>query len=698
MQWSVRPFARLIIFYILGILAANKLLFIEIRFVPTIAFFVLLLAASLLIIIFFNSYKNRWIAGMVFYGLSFFAGFYNLYFTNKPLYQQIENSENKTYIGEIISDISFTDKSLRFELIIHELNSDTPVEAEKVIAYFKPNQKSMELVYGDKIILNAIPQLINNKGNPGEFDYKSYLIHKGISKSIYLKPNDWKYLKHDPSNLLIAYARSIRRNLLRRLETHLLFKNTYEVAAAILVGYDVLMDDDTEKSYVHAGAMHILFVSGLHVGVIFILMSLLLKFMLKTKTTRFLRILLLLTSIWSYALLTGMSPSVQRASIMFSFFVIGQGLKRPKDSYNTLAASAFVMLAINPNLLFHVGFQLSYAAVLGIISVYPSLYRMLYFKNKVVDYFWSIICVSIAAQLATFPIGTHYFHYFPNYFWITNLLVIPASFGIIVSGFIYFIFSWVPYMSAFLGATTSLLVLLLNYLVAFVEYLPYYGTDNIYMPWVNTILIYLIIIMLFHMLMYKRIRLLIYFASVLLMLIGINTIVKYKHSKNSKFIIYNVNNQDVIQFVDGVNSYVLTSENKGNKKKIKEFVISPYNIKIGIKNEMIFGLNELSKYDTPNLMIKGNFIQFNQNRFMILSDKDIFTTSDSLNKLKVNTLIITGKHKLDLSLLKSCIFFDEIIICSGVPYWKRRKLIEECKILEIKYIDIKKEGGKVFEI
>ena len=83
---------------------------------------------------------------------------------------------------------------------------------------------------------------------------------------------------------------------------------------------------------------------------------------------------------------------------------------------------------------------------------------------------------------------------------------------------------------------------------------------------------------------------------------------------------------------------------------------------------------------------------------MILSDKDIFTTSDSLNKLKVNTLIITGKHKLDLSLLKSCIFFDEIIICSSVPYWKRRKLIEECKILEIKYIDIKKEGGKVFEI
>jgi len=231
-----------------------------------------------------------------------------------------------------------------------------------------------------------------------------------------------------------------------------------------------------------------------------------------------------------------------------------------------------------------------------------------------------------------------------------------------------------------------------------VEMLPFFGTENIYMPWVNTILIYLIIIMLFHILMYKRIRLLIYFASVLLMLIGINTFVKYKHNKNSKLIIYNVNNQDVIQFVDGVNSYVLSSEVKDGKQKIYDYVLKPANIKQGIENEYFFNLDSLSKYEIPNLMIEGNFIQFKQSRYMILSDEDVFKISDSLNKLKVNTLIITGKHKIDLNALKSYISFKELIISSGVPYWKRKKLIEQCKELKINHIDIRKDGGKIYKL
>jgi len=682
----------------LGIIAGNKLSLFEIGFVPAIAVFVLLLSISILFAKFFTSFKKRWYTGIIFYSLSLYAGFFNIYFTNKALLRETDNQINKTFIGEIISDIIYTEKAIRFEMIISSHDSLNKTKTEKVLAYFEPDDRSMELVYGDKIILNSKPQLVKNKGNPGEFDYKSYLIHQGIAKSVYLKDKDWKYLKHQASNVIVDYARSIRRELLSRLKTRMIFPNTYPVAAAILVGYDTLMDDETQSSYVHAGAMHILCVSGLHVGVIFILMTVLLKFMLKTKSGRLFRIILLLLSIWSYALLTGMSPSVERASIMFSFFVIGQGLKRPKDSYNTLAASAFVMLAINPNLLFHVGFQLSYAAVLGIISVYPSLYRKLYFKNKILDYLWSIICVSIAAQLATFPIGTHYFNYFPNYFWITNLFVIPASFVIIISGFLFFIFSWVPYFSAFLGVSTSFMVMIVNYFVSMVEILPFFGTENIFMPWVNTILIYLIIIMLFHILIYKRIRLLIYFASVLLLLIGINTFVKYKHNKNSKFIIYNVNNQDVIQFVDGVNSFVLTSGTKGNKRKIDEYVLNPSNIKMGIINEMNFSLNSFSKYENDNLLISGNFIQFKQSRYMILSDEDFFKTSDSLNKLKVNTLIITGKHKIDLNALKSSISFDEIIISSGVPYWKRKQLVEQCKKLKIKYIDIRKDGGKIYKL
>jgi len=464
----------------------------------------------------------------------------------------------------------------------------------------------------------------------------------------------------------------------------MVFNNTYEVAAAILVGYDTLMDEETEESYMNAGAMHILCVSGLHVGVIFILMTMLLKFMLKTKITRFFRILLLLISIWAYALLTGMAPSVQRASIMFSFFVIGQGLSRPKDSYNTLAASAFVMLAINPNLLFHVGFQLSYAAVLGIISVYPSLYKMFYFKYKITDYFWSIICVSIAAQLATFPIGTHYFHYFPNYFWITNILVIPASFAIIISGFVFFIFSWVPYVSAFLGAITSFLVWVVNGIVALVQELPFYGTEDIYMPWLKVIIIYLITILIFHLLFFRRIRLLLFLSISIFILLGSNTITKYLNSKQSEFIVYNVNNQDIIQFIDGTNSYVISSEISDNNHKTYGYVLLPNNIKHGIKHEQYFKIDKPNHFENDKIFIKGNYIQFHKKRYLILSENEIYKPADSTNKLKVDVLIIAGKHKVDLENIITTIDFDSIIISSGVPFWKRKKIVGACEEMRVR--------------
>lgn len=688
MLWSVRPFVRFVIFYMLGIIAGNKLSLVDIGYVPAIVIFILLLAMAILFAKFFSSYKRRWLAGIVFYALSLYAGCFNIYFTNKPLHQETDNQKSKIYIGEIISDIVFTAKSVRFEIIVESADSSNNLSRKKVIAYFEPGEKSNDLIYGDKIILETKPTLIKNKGNPAEFDYKSYLIHEGIAKSVYLKNEDWKFLKHDPSNLLIDYARSLRRELLRRLETHMFFHNTFPVAAAILVGYDTLMDEETENSYVHAGAMHILCVSGLHVGVIFMLMTVLLKFMLRTKTGRFFRIILLLMSIWAYALLTGMSPSVERASIMFSFFVIGQGLRRPKDSYNTLAASAFVMLAINPNLLFHVGFQLSYAAVLGIISVYPSLYRKLYFKNKAIDYLWSIICVSIAAQLATFPIGTHYFHYFPNYFWITNLVVIPASFAIIISGFIFFLFSWVPYFSAFLGVFTSFMVMIVNHLVSFVEMLPFFGTEDINMPWAKTFLIYLIIIMLFHILIFKRIRLLIYFTAALTILIGANTLDIYHNSKNSKLIVYNINNQDIIQFIEGDVSYILSSEINDSKHKLYDFVIKPSNIKQGIKGEEYFRIDKANFIENNNILIQENYIQFNQKRYLILSENEIYKVADSASKLKINTIIITGKHKIELENIVAAIDFDKLIISSGVPFWKSKKLIEQCEDIGLEYFDV----------
>jgi len=176
-----------------------------------------------------------------------------------------------------------------------------------------------------------------------------------------------------------------------------------------------------------AGAMHILCVSGLHVGIIYLVISFFLGFLNNTRFNNILKAILLLLTVWAYAIITGLSPSVQRASLMLSVFIIGNLLNRARDTYNTLAISALILLIIDPYLLFNVGFQLSYAAVIGIVTFHQPIYKLLYFKNTIIDKIWSITVLSFAAQMATFPIATYYFHFFPPWFWLTNLFTFPLS-------------------------------------------------------------------------------------------------------------------------------------------------------------------------------------------------------------------------------------------------------------------------------
>jgi competence protein ComEC len=698
MQWSVRPFVRILFFYVSGIIVGNNLNYLDISIEPALLVFVLLLIVCAVISRFSKSYKTRWFIGIAFYSMISLAAAINIYFTNKAIYKPSINNKDKVFVAEVLSDIRETSKTFRHELFLEYKDSLNNIQKEKVIAYFEKSPDAASLVYGDKISIIAKPVVFSNKGNPSEFDYKTYLIHHGIAKSLYLKKTQWVFLGHNPSNRLISYARSLRRNLLEKLRKYLYFKDTYAVAAAILVGYDDMMDDKTQDHYVKAGAMHILCVSGLHVGVIFLLMTHILKFLLRNKWGRILRIIILLISIWSYALLTGMSPSVERSAIMFSFFIVGQGLRRPKDSYNTLAASAFVMLAINPNLLFSVGFQLSYSAVLGIISLYKPVYNLLYFRNIFLNYLWSILSVSIAAQLATFPIASHYFHYFANYFWIINLIVIPASFAIIASGFVFFIFSALPFIAWFLGALTSCLVLAINKVVSFINYLPFYGVENIYMPWWKSILIYLIIISLFHIFFLKRIRLLLYFSLISLIIVSTSAIQKLNTLKHSSIILYNNNKHDIIQFIEGNNSLVLSDTGYINDNKTQDFVMKPLLIEKGILQNEILELGNKHSTNNINLFVDGNFLQFFDKKYLIVENSDSFNTCQHKTKLNIDAIIIRGKKKIDLYSLSKNILFNNVVICSTVPSWKRKHIIKQCNKMEKEFFSVVDQGAWIEEI
>lgn len=694
MQWSVRPFVRIILFYVVGILLGNNLGNFEIK-----TFLILLLSSILFFIGFavarwFSSYKYRWFSGVFFLLTIFLFGISNSYYKGLQMTKKENIYDLNFYVGEIVNDPIESKKSIKLELTVLGKSENSNEYSEyQIMAYVEKSEASKRLVYGDKIVLQSPLKIFTNAGNPGEFDYAIFLKRKGIVYTTYLNKDQWEYLSYSPSNKILAFAKSLRRHLLKKLQYYSYYEGTYQVAAAILLGYDNLMDVETEQDFMRAGAMHILCVSGLHVGVIFMIVSLLLNFLKSTKGGKIIRIFLLLFVVWSYALLTGMSPSVQRASVMLSFFIVGEGFSRLKDNYNTLAASAFLMLLFDPNLIYSVGFQLSYAAVIGIISIYRPLYNLLYFNNKLIDYLWSISAVSIAAQLGTFPIATHYFHYFPTYFWLVNLIIIPLSFLIIIVGFVFIIVSWIPFLSGIIGWATSFLIKCLNEIVGVVELFPFHGFDNIYMPFPKLILVYLIIFVAFQMLFSKKIIFLKYLVFLVFTLLGINTIVKYNNLNQSELVMFNVNNHDVLEFVEGTNALLLCDSAFALDENIQKFILKANHIQKGLQIKSILNFKNLHSIENSSHFVNGSFLNFNNKKYYLLSSNDSLFPVNKNKELEIDAIIISGKKRFDFFKIQECFNFKKIIISSSVPYWKQKQIEQKCREFGIECFNINVKGA-----
>lgn len=280
--------------------------------------------------------------------------------------------------------------------------------SEKVICYFQKENNVTKLSSGDRFLLKAKPVLIKNRRNPFEFDYQRFMQLQGICYSLFISDNDYQLLKTQKKNLKIR-AENCRRQLLQIIQKNNVSGEAYTVVSALTLGYKKDLDKETRNYFASTGAMHVLAVSGLHVGIIYLIFTFLFARIKHVKYGRIVYTLLIAGLIWTYAFITGLSPSVQRASVMFTFILLGENLKRPYNIFNSLAASAIFLILIDPDIIYHVGFQLSYIAVSGIVLFQPLFYRWIQFKNRILDRLWGLLTVSIAAQLATFPLGLFIF-------------------------------------------------------------------------------------------------------------------------------------------------------------------------------------------------------------------------------------------------------------------------------------------------
>jgi len=353
------------------------------------------------------------------------------------------------------------------------------------------------------------------------------------------------------------------------------------------------------------------------------------------------------------------------------------------------------MLLVNPNLIYGVGFQLSYAAVIGIISIYRPVYNLFYIKNKVLDYLWSITAVSFAATLATFPIATHYFHYFPTYFWLTNLFIIPLSFLIIMTGFVFILVSWIPYLSVLVGGATSVLVFLLNQIVDLVKWFPFHGFDNIYMPVAKIMMVYSIMILVFHLFFFKRIRLLKYLVFIVLAILVFNTFEKYNRFKQKELVFYNVKKHDILEFAEGRESYIISDSVFLNDEKLLSFTLKENHIRKGLRITSHMNINKYNVVEEGGLLVDGNFIEFENMKYFILKSNDSLFKSNNNHRLEVDAVVIAGKKSFNMEKLQTCIKFNRIIISSSVPYWKQKSVLKKCEEFGVECFNVVYDGAFV---
>jgi len=588
--WNRYAFIRFVLFMSLGIVAGT--------FLPSIFDVILLLFSAVVILYlsaqFFRGYQFPAFQSVSFAILAFLIcfsfGYLNAFWKSEKHdgkhLLKVNAEEIEAFDAILVNAGKETDKTHGFKAEIQQvlLNDEWQDFNGNAMLYFQKDSLSKELKHGDQLFIKSRLAELEPPKNPLEFNYKRFLSFDQIYHQQYITSGKWLKLEDAKGNFIMASSINIGQYLESIMNKYIQNDRSLAIAKALTLGIKNELDNELQKAYATAGAMHVLAVSGLHVGIIFLIVSSLLRKWKNHKKGRFFFALFNIAVLWAYAFITGLSPSVQRAAMMFTFIILAQAMKRQTNIYNTLAASAFVLLSINPFLLFSVGFQLSYLAVLGIVFFQPKLYCLLQFNFVLWDKIWAITCVSIAAQLATAPLGLLYFHQFPTYFFLSNLVVIPAAFIILNGSILLLASSFWEWAANGIGFLIDHFIQLINYLVFSLDYLPNSTIDGIF---INTPESWLIYIAIFFVALFVAEKRLNYLKAGVLSLFLMSCSVcwrQYQNFQEQKLIVYDTGKHHALAIKNGFSQYLRIEKELAEDKNKLRFHVYPSQLQAGIAN------------------------------------------------------------------------------------------------------------------
>ncbi len=474
------------------------------------------------------------ITGLLFFCLGVFSTYQHDDRNDESYYQKYLSKDSSTIlrVSKILKPNAF---SHRYEAEVIQVDSVQTIGS--VLLSIRKDSLMEELKIDDQILMRSDFVDVKPPLNPHQFDYKSYLARQGIHQQIYLKKEEFLLLSS--SSTFLGRIAGIRNQIRESLAKEGFGEDESGVINALLLGQRQEVSKELLNDYSNAGAIHILAISGLHVGIILLILSRVFKPLEVFKKGKFFKLILIVIMLWFFALLAGMSASVVRAVTMFTAVAIGQSIQRKNSVIHSLVFSMFVLLLCNPMFLFDVGFQLSYLAVYGIVVIQPKLVRLWEPKWKLLDKVWQLTTVSLAAQLSVLPLSLFYFHQFPGLFLVSNLVIVPFLGIILMGGILIIILSLCSLLPEIFVQLYGGIISWMNAFIRFVsEQESFLFSDISFSLWMM-LSSYLLIVFGFRFFEGRRRKRLVLFMMSVLVFQSVLIFEKYKTELQSEFVVFN---------------------------------------------------------------------------------------------------------------------------------------------------------------
>jgi competence protein ComEC len=690
--WKTAPLVRLLVPLILGILLQWYLQF-NFYFILlclgcyTTAFFLLYFFSNA------SSYYLRKIQGVLFH---LFIAAIGLLIT-----WQNDSRHQGSWYGHFYQDSSLLlvkineplvekTKSYKVEgLVTRVINGNIKTRCfGKVLLYFSKDSASSPLHYGQMILISRPLQAIRNSGNPGAFDYRRYAAFQQIHHQVFLKEKDWVFIGEQETSWFRGFLYKARSFVLNALQKNI--GNQHQelgIAEALLIGYKEDLDKDLVQAYSNTGVVHIIAISGLHLGLIFFVLTWIFNRVPYLKKSRHVKVILLLACLWLFSMLTGGSASVLRSAVMFTVIVIGTYYFRQSSIYSSLSASAFLLLCYNPYYLWDVGFQLSYLAVIGIVALQQPIYRLVYFRNPAVRYVWNMVSITVAAQVSTFPVCLYYFHQFPNLFLFTNLLTVPLSTVILFSEIFLVLVSGIDFLAHFAGIIITQLVGFMNAVILFFDRFSFSVTDQVYADLFTTWLLYGLVFFCCSWLIARKKYLLHITLFCLLGFSVLHAAAKLKTITQQKIIIYNVARHRAVDFIEG-EKFVFVGDSLLRKESLlRNFQMKP-------ARQALMARQEVS--NIPHLRNQNFCWQFYQKKLLFLDSTIIIEPADST--IFIDILLISHNSPVRIKEIITAVRPAVIVFDASNSFWRIENWKKECEELNLRFHSVPEQGAFISNI